>query len=175
MEPDGPSPGPECAVFVLDEPTPDFVRRALKRDHVWARRFASAPVPEEGEPDEDEAAHDDGPGAEPALAGFSANELRAISNSQIVIGKNNKIVLGEALLEGPAIDPEEYDKVLGHFGLDYARLPCLIWFRDPNDADFRTVGLRKIHDNYAARDYFRSYFRGVPFRKLMNWARLQHV
>lgn len=160
--------GSRCAVFVLDCPTPDFVKDAQKRNHVWYRYFSKS---YEFSSTARSDATTELPEPDPLVGGFSNNTFQYLRNSIVVIGSRNN-VLAESLLEGPAIDRYEIGKVLDHLRLDFSVLPCITWFRSLDDTEFDVVDLRKVTNQHSARNFFRQYFESPEFNLLLKAARV---
>lgn len=165
--------GEDCAVFVLDQPPPDFVAHAVQKNHVWYRYFAhtGARTTNGGESN---GAQVDEEAGENNAGGFSRNILEHLHNCVVVVGHGNQVV-AESLLDGPVVDRDELGKVLMHLGLNFGDLPCLVWFTSLDERHFDLVDLQDIADGNAARDFFRRYFTSASFRKLLDVARTEHA
>jgi hypothetical protein len=146
--------GDECAVFVIQSPSAQWIDYTRATNHPWWKLF--------------------GRYAREDAASFSELVSEVAGTAVLTIG-NETLTLRDVF--APCLNQFQHSaetaKVLYRFGLGPTEHPCLVMFRDLRDQDVWFVDLRDLR-GVPARDLGKSlqdWFGGGEFARIMDEAR----
>lgn len=163
--------GNVCIVFLIEPPSMEWIEYSRRKNHPWWRLFGKDQL--------------DKVTARPPQPTSFLKRISSILHLTIIErNANTSIVIGDANATGQSnvvslqsiINPalglpynrEESIIVAKQFGVSVAELPCLIFFKDPDETVIWNCPLKQLKSQDETKIFFREFFGSDQFAALSN-------
>jgi hypothetical protein len=164
--------GNVCILFLIEPPSMEWIEYSRRKNHPWWRLIGKEQL-------------DKITARPPQPTSFLKKKISSLfqltiiernANTSIVIGDDN--VTGQAnvvslqSIISPAVglpyNREESITVAKQFGISVAELPCLIFFKDPDERVIWNCPLKQLKSQDETKIFFREFFGSNQFAALSN-------
>jgi hypothetical protein len=154
--------GNQCAIFVVESPSKQWIEYTKLNNHIWWRRFGQAIV--------DSSLEQLAQSSRSKASLMAKSIVENNQNCTIVIGDDNKTSLEQILapINHLPFDRTEALAISRHFRLQNLDIPCLIFFKDVNDSIIWKSTLGHLRKQQDIKEFFRRFFDSPDFQSLLN-------
>lgn len=155
--------GKECAVFVIESPSAEWIAYARQTDHTWWHLFGSEII--------EEANKGAGNSGRSKISLLERNIIENNHNSVIIVGDGNTATSLQQIINPIITIPynrAEAFKVAKHFGLEAKDVPCLIFFKDMNSRVIWKSLLGHLTTQNELKVYFREFFDSPEYDSILH-------
>lgn len=157
--------GSECAIFVIEPPSKEWVQYTRRKKHSWWRLFGEELVADRLDEDDDSEELT----TSRKVSVLERNIIENNHHSVIIVGDGNTMLL-KSLMDPDSdifFDRDDALDVARFFGIDYQEIPCLIFFEELESRVIWKSILSHLSTQKEVKEFFREFFNSDEFRALL--------